>query len=92
MSERPGLDFSADTFYELMSVSREAGVAEAQAHEALFDRFLDRLPKGLIFERELLKSRLWRSPERAGPSNPNATNSPGRVDAAPLSSPAPPPR
>jgi phosphoenolpyruvate carboxykinase (GTP) len=59
-----GLDFSADTFYELMSVSREAGVAEAQAHEELFDRFLDRLPKEFIFERELLKSRLWRSPER----------------------------
>ena len=59
-----GLDFSPDTFYELMSVSREAGVKEAQQHEELFDRFLDRLPKELIFERELLKSRLWRSPER----------------------------
>ena len=61
-----GLDFDRDTFYELMEVSREAGVAEAKAHEELFDRFLDRLPKELIFERELLKSRMWRSPERWG--------------------------
>jgi phosphoenolpyruvate carboxykinase (GTP) len=58
-----GLDFKDEVFYELMSVSREAGVAEAQAHEELFDTFLDRLPKEMIFERELLKSRLWRSPE-----------------------------
>jgi len=58
-----GLEFDADTFYELMEVSREAGVREAQAHEELFDRFLDRLPKELIYERELLKSRMWRSPE-----------------------------
>jgi phosphoenolpyruvate carboxykinase (GTP) len=61
-----GLDFKDEVFYELMSVSREAGVAEAQAHEELFDTFLDRLPKEMIFERELLKSRLWRSPEHWG--------------------------
>jgi hypothetical protein len=30
----------------------------------LFDRFFDRLPKEFIFEREMLRSRLWRSPER----------------------------
>ena len=58
-----GLDFSADTFYELMSVSSQAGVDEAQAHEELFDKFRDRLPKEFIYERELLKSRMWRSPE-----------------------------
>ena len=58
-----GLDFSADTFYELMSVSSQAGVSEAQAHEELFDKFRDRLPKEFIYERELLKSRMWRSPE-----------------------------
>jgi phosphoenolpyruvate carboxykinase (GTP) len=58
-----GLDFSADTFYELMSVSSQAGVDEAQAHEELFDKFRDRLPMEFIYERELLKSRLWRSPE-----------------------------
>ncbi|MFZ0494969.1 MAG: phosphoenolpyruvate carboxykinase (GTP) [Methylocella sp.] len=59
-----GLDFPADKFYELMTVSREAGTAEVQAHEEEFDKFFDRLPKEFIFERELLHSRLWRSPDR----------------------------
>ncbi len=47
-----------------MAVGREAGGLEARAHEEHFDKFLDRLPKEFIFERELLRSRLWRSPER----------------------------
>jgi len=59
-----GLDFSQDKFYDLMAVGREAGTAEAHAHEELFDRFRDRLPKEFTFERELLRSRLWRSPDR----------------------------
>ena len=42
----------------------EAGAMEAHSHEELFDRFFDRLPKEFIFERELLRSRLWRSPDR----------------------------
>jgi phosphoenolpyruvate carboxykinase (GTP) len=58
-----GLEFEAKRFYELMAVSREAGRKEAQSHEELFDRFYDRLPKELLYERELLRSRLWRSPE-----------------------------
>ena len=62
--EWTGLDFLADTFHELMVVGRDAGTAEANAHGELFDRFLDRLPKEFIFERELLRLRLWRSPER----------------------------
>ncbi len=59
-----GLEYPANTFYELMAVGRDAGTAEAHSHEELFDRFLDRLPKEFTFERELLRSRLWRSPER----------------------------
>ncbi len=59
-----GIDFPAATFHDLMSVGREAGAAEARSHEELFDRFLDRLPKEFIFERELFRSRLWRSPDR----------------------------
>jgi len=59
-----GLDFPADKFYELMAVSRDAGAAEAHAHEEQFDQFFDRLPKEFFFERELLRSRLWRSPDR----------------------------
>jgi phosphoenolpyruvate carboxykinase (GTP) len=58
-----GLDFSQDRFHELMSVGRDAAAAEARAHEELFDLFLDRLPKEFLLERELLRSRLWRSPE-----------------------------
>ena len=57
-----GLDFDPKRFYELMTVGRDAGRREAQAHEELFDRFYDRLPKELLYERELLRSRLWRSP------------------------------
>ncbi len=59
-----GLDYPADIFYELMAVGRAAGTSEAHAHEDHFDLFFDRLPKEFIFERELLRSRLWRSPER----------------------------
>jgi phosphoenolpyruvate carboxykinase (GTP) len=59
-----GLDFPAAKFNALMTVGREAGTAEAHSHEELFDRFRDRLPKEFIFEREMLRSRLWRSPER----------------------------
>jgi phosphoenolpyruvate carboxykinase (GTP) len=57
-----GAQFPVESFYELMSVSREAAASEVRAHEELFDLFLDRLPKEFVFERELLKSRLWRSP------------------------------
>jgi phosphoenolpyruvate carboxykinase (GTP) len=62
--EWQGLQFSSAAFNDLMAVGREAGTAEAHSHEELFDRFRDRLPKEFIFERELLRSRLWRSPER----------------------------
>ncbi|MBB4196996.1 phosphoenolpyruvate carboxykinase (GTP) [Rhodoblastus sphagnicola] len=57
------LDFPAEKFYELMTVDREAGTIEARAHEVHFEKFFDRLPKEFIYERELLKSRLWRSPD-----------------------------
>ncbi len=59
-----GLDFPSASFNDLMAVGRDAGRIEAHAHEELFDRFGDRLPKEFIFERELLRSRLWRSPDR----------------------------
>ena len=57
-----GSDVTEQAFYELMAVSRDAAVAGVRQHEQLFDLFLDRLPKEFVFERELLKSRLWRSP------------------------------
>ncbi|MBW7851565.1 MAG: phosphoenolpyruvate carboxykinase (GTP) [Rhodospirillales bacterium] len=64
--EWAGLSFPQTRFYELMAVDRDAGQAEARAHEEHFDKFFDRLPKEFVFERELLKSRLWRSPEKWG--------------------------
>ncbi|MEL6186741.1 MAG: phosphoenolpyruvate carboxykinase domain-containing protein, partial [Myxococcota bacterium] len=59
-----GLGYDPDTFYQLMSVDRTSGAHEAHAHEELFDRFMDKLPKEFVYERELLRSRLWRSPDR----------------------------
>ena len=61
-----GLDFPREAYYQLMTVDREAGTEEAHQHERLFDRFFDRLPKEFIYERELLRSRLWRSPHHWG--------------------------
>jgi phosphoenolpyruvate carboxykinase (GTP) len=57
-----GLAYPRDTFQELMRVDREAGIADARSQEELFDRFFDRTPKELYYERMLLKSRLWRAP------------------------------
>mgnify|MGYP000511750051 CR=1 FL=1 len=59
-----GLDFPKEKFKGLMAVTKESGNLEAHAHEELFDRFFDRLPKEFVYERELLRSRLWRSPNR----------------------------
>lgn len=59
-----GLEHQEDSFYELMSISRDAAAAEVRSHEELFDLFLDRLPKEFVYERELMRSRLWRGPER----------------------------
>jgi len=65
-----GLEFDPELFYELMSVGREETVKEARSHEELFDKFFDRLPKEFVHERELFKSRLWRSPEVWGLARP----------------------
>jgi len=55
-------DFSAERFYSLMSVDREAWMSEVLSHDELFIKLYDRLPKELIFIRELILSSLWRSP------------------------------
>ncbi len=59
-----GLNYNRDTFYDLMAVAKTEGAEEAHLHEELFDRFFDRIPKEFIYEREMLRSRLWRSPAR----------------------------
>jgi phosphoenolpyruvate carboxykinase (GTP) len=59
-----GLSFSGAGFPALRSVARAAAAAEVRSHEELFDMFRDRIPTEFIVERELVRSRLWRSPER----------------------------
>ncbi len=59
-----GLAYDRDTFQDLMTVGRDEGAEEAHLHEELFDRFFDRIPKEFVYEREMLRSRLWRSPAR----------------------------
>ncbi|MCG5512886.1 phosphoenolpyruvate carboxykinase (GTP) [Ectothiorhodospira shaposhnikovii] len=58
-----GLDFSMRDFDKVMEVDREAWKEELMAHEELFSKLYDKLPKEFFFMRELLLSGLWRSPE-----------------------------
>ncbi|HEY0734708.1 MAG TPA: phosphoenolpyruvate carboxykinase (GTP), partial [Herpetosiphonaceae bacterium] len=56
-------DFGPQRFQELMAVDREHWNAEVLAHEELFVKLYDRLPKELPAVRDLILSSLWRSPE-----------------------------
>jgi phosphoenolpyruvate carboxykinase (GTP) len=58
-----GLDFSEVEYERIMEVDREAWKNEILAHEELFSKMFDKLPKEYFFMRELLLSSLWRSPE-----------------------------
>ena len=59
-----GLDFSREQFNDIMSVDREQWKQEILLHEELFIRLYDRLPKEMLFKKELLLSGLWRSAEK----------------------------
>jgi len=59
--------FPPERFQKLMAVDRDAWVNELISHEELLIKLYDRLPKELIFIRELILSGLWRSPERWEP-------------------------
>ncbi len=58
--------FTREQFNELMSIDRDLWQQELLAHEGLFVKLYDRLPKELLFIRELILSSLWRSPEHWG--------------------------
>jgi phosphoenolpyruvate carboxykinase (GTP) len=59
-------DFTREQFNELMSIDRGAWQRELLSHEELFMKLYNRLPKELLFIRELTLSSLWRSPEHWG--------------------------
>jgi phosphoenolpyruvate carboxykinase (GTP) len=59
-------DFSIERFAALMTVDRDRWQQELLAHEDLFIKLYDRLPKELLFVRQLILSSLWRAPERWG--------------------------
>jgi phosphoenolpyruvate carboxykinase (GTP) len=58
-----GIEFPEARFKALMSVDRDQWQQEILSHEELFIKLYDRLPKELIYMRELILSSLWRSPE-----------------------------
>jgi phosphoenolpyruvate carboxykinase (GTP) len=47
-----------------MEVNREQWISESFGHEELFIRMWDRVSRDLLFQREMLLSRLFRSPDR----------------------------
>ncbi|GIU82625.1 MAG: phosphoenolpyruvate carboxykinase (GTP) [Acidobacteria bacterium] len=67
-------DFTREDFEKIMSIDRDAWLKEIAAHDDLFFKLYDRLPKEMTFIRELLVSNLWRAPEKgkAYPERPDA--------------------
>ena len=59
-------DFTPEQFKTLMAVDRTGWQQEILSHEELFIKLYDRLPKELLFLRELSLSSLWRTPEHWG--------------------------
>ncbi len=57
-----GLDFTRAQFEELMEVDSAAWKQEILLHDELFIRLYDKLPKELMYIKELMLSSLWRSP------------------------------
>jgi phosphoenolpyruvate carboxykinase (GTP) len=53
-----GLDFTRADFEALMKIDRPTLRLQTLAHEELFLKLFEHLPKEMIFERELLISRL----------------------------------
>lgn len=62
-----GMDYSLNQFNRLMELDREAFKAQTVAHEQFFITLKDKLPLDFLMEKELLVSRLWRSPAKIYP-------------------------
>jgi phosphoenolpyruvate carboxykinase (GTP) len=55
--------FTHEDFHQLMEIDRESWIREALADEEMALKLYSRLPKEFVLDRELLISRLWRSPD-----------------------------
>ncbi len=55
--------FDEEKFSNLMEIDRALWHQEVASHDELFVKLYDKLPKEMIFLRELILSSLWRSPE-----------------------------
>jgi phosphoenolpyruvate carboxykinase (GTP) len=64
-----GMDYSKEQFDRLMSIDGEAFKNQTVAHEQFFITLKDKLPLDFLMEKELLVSRLWRSPSQYTPPN-----------------------
>jgi phosphoenolpyruvate carboxykinase (GTP) len=58
-----GLDYPQETYFELMDVERERGLAEAEDQRNLFKKFGAALPQEMEQQRQELISRLERAPK-----------------------------
>jgi phosphoenolpyruvate carboxykinase (GTP) len=56
-------DFTYENFHQLMEVDCRAWIREALSDEELALKLYGKLPKEFLLDRDLLVSRLWRSPE-----------------------------
>ena len=56
-------EFTPEKFNKVMSISSEDWKKELLSQQELFSKLYDKLPKEIIFMRELILSSLWRSPE-----------------------------
>ncbi len=56
--------FTRQDFDAIMTIDRGEWTKEIASHDELFFKLYDRLPKEMMFIRELLLSGLWRSPEK----------------------------
>ncbi|NJN41173.1 MAG: phosphoenolpyruvate carboxykinase (GTP) [Flammeovirgaceae bacterium] len=59
-----GSEMTKEQFAKIIEIDSEAWKKELLSHAELFERMYDKLPKELIFMRELLLSSLWRSPAK----------------------------